>query len=295
MTCPGCGRAAASSRPTCLYCGAPLPERTTGALLAPAPPAAPPAPVTDRALVVLDVRGVDADRLAAALGLAPYEARQRAITGGYQLHRALPEREAEAEAARLSAAGLAVIVVPPEEAAERGRPVLAHGGERAPAALALQTNEGPVVLHGPDVFLVVRGPITREYQPGTEVRRVRTATLEGGHRLHLHRRSAPRPLEVDPLAFDFGVEPLTSLSSLLTVLEWIAAVAPEAPADDGFRRLTPALGPSGGPGGGRLSAAAVLDATRASGPRDGPQPLDNVGQFRAYSAWRAAVELRGRG
>jgi len=294
VTCPGCGRAAASSRPTCLYCGAPLPGRPQGGLEAP-PPAPPPAPVADRAMVVLDLREVDADRLADALGLAPYEARQRATTGGYQLHRALPAREAEAEAARLLAAGLVAIVVPAGEAAERGRPVLVHGGGREPEALALLTAEGPLVLRGPDVFLVVRGPITREYQPGTEVRRVRTATLEGGHRLHLHRRSSPRPLEVDPLAFDFGEEPLTSLSSLLTVLEWIAALAPEAPADDGFRRLTPALGPSAGSLGGRLAAASVLEASRVAGPRDGPQPLDNVGQFRAYSAWRAAVELRGRG
>jgi hypothetical protein len=294
VTCPGCGRAAASSRPTCLYCGAPLPGRTPGGLEAPLP-APPPAPVADRAMVVLDLRQVGADRLADALGLAPYEARQRATTGGYQLHRALPAREAEAEAARLGAAGLVAIVVPAEEAAERGRPVLVHGGGREPEALALLTAEGPLVLRGPDVFIVVRGPITREYQPGTEVRRVRTATLEGGHRLHLHRRSSPRPLEIDPLAFDFGEEPLTSLSSLLTVLEWIAALAPEAPTDDGFRRLTPALGPSAGSGGGRLAAAAVLEASRVAGPRDGPQPLDNVGQFRAYSAWRGAVELRGRG
>jgi hypothetical protein len=294
VTCPGCGRAAASSRPSCLYCGAPLPGAATGALAAPVPPP-PPAPAADRAVLVLDLRGVDADRLAAALGLAPYDARQRATLGGFQMHRALPEREAEAEAARLTAAGLVAIVVPPAEAAERARPVLVHGGGPQPEALALQTAEGPVRVGGSDVFLVVRGPITREYQPGSEVRRVRTATLEGGHRLHLHRRSSPRPLEVDPLAFDFGEEALTSLSSLLTVLEWIAALAPDAPNDDGFRRLTPALAPSAAPAGGRLAAASVLDATRAAGPRDGPQPLDHVGQFRAYSAWRAAVELRGRG
>jgi hypothetical protein len=257
-------------------------------------PAPPTAPVADRAVVVLDLRGVEADRLAAALGLVPYEARQRAMVGGYQMHRALSAQEAAAEAARLAAAGLVAVVVPPAEAAERARPVLVHGGQREPGALALSTAEGPVVLRGGEVLFVVRGPIAREYQPGAEVRRVRTARLDGGHRLHLYRTASLRPLEIDPLAFDFGREPLTSLSSLLTVLEWIAEVAPEAPTDDGFRRLTPALGPSEAPAGGRLAAAAALDATR-SRSKDGPQPLDNVGQFRAYSAWRAAVELRGRG
>jgi hypothetical protein len=291
VACPGCGRAAASSRPTCLYCGTLLPAAAAGPLPVPAP-APPPVPVADRALLVLDLRAADADRLAAALGLAPYEARQRATAGGYQAHKALPFREAEAEAARLTAAGLVTLVVPPEEAAERGRPLVAQGGRLQPDALGLLTGDGPVTLRGADVFLVVRGPITREYQPGTEVRRVRTATLEGSHRLHLHRRSSRRPLEIDPLAFDFGDEPQTSLSSLLTVLEWIAAVAPEAPTDDGFRRLTPALGPSAAAGGGRLAAVSALGA---AGSREGPQPLDNLTQFRGYSAWRAAVELRARG
>jgi hypothetical protein len=264
---------------------------TPSTVVAPAP-TPPPGPVADRAVVVLDLRAADADRVAAALGLALYEARQRARVGGYQLHRTLPAREAEAEAARLTAAGLLALVVPPAEAAERGRPLVAQGGRRQPEAIALQTADGPVTLRGADVFLVVRGPITREYQPGTVVRRVRTATLEGSHRLHLHRRSSPRPLEIDPLAFDFGDEPLTSLSSLLTVLEWIAAVAPEVPTDDGFRRLTPALGPSAAAGGGRLAAVSALGV---AGWRDGPQPLDNLTQFRGYSAWRAAVELRARG
>jgi hypothetical protein len=292
VTCPGCGRAAASSRPTCLYCGTLLSGAAPTALAVPAPATAAPLPGGDRAVVVLDLRAVDADRLAAALALAPYEARQRATAGGYQLHRALPPPEAEAEAARLNAAGVAALVVPPDEVAARGRPRVVHGGRRAPAALALSTDEGPVSVAGPDVFLVVRGPIAREYQPGGELRRVRTATLEGSHRLHLHRRSSPRPLEIDPLAFDFGDEPLLSLSSLLTVLEWIAGVAPDAPTDDGFRRLTPALGPAADGGGGRLAAVSALAVT---GGREGPQPLDNLKQFRAYSAWRAAVALRERG
>lgn len=290
MTCPACGRAAATTRPICLYCGTALPGPAPAALVPVAEPA--PAAVPDRAVVVLDLRAADPDRLAAALGLSAYDARQRATAGGYQMHKALSVREAEAEALRLQAAGVAALVVPPEEAAERGRPVVAHGGGRAAQALVFATDEGPVVVPGADVFLVVRGPITREYQPGPEVRRVRTATLEGSHRLHLHRRSVLRPLEIDPLAFDFGHEPLLSLSSLLTLLEWIGGVAPQAATDDGFRRLTPALGPSAPPSGGRLAAVSALSVT---GGREGPQPLDNLLQFRAYSAWRAAVELRGRG
>jgi hypothetical protein len=261
----------------------------------PAPAPRPPAPTPDRAVVVLDLRTVDAVRLAAALGIDAFDAGQRAKAGGYQWHRTLAPADAEAEAARLVEAGVTALVVPPDEAAERGRPLLAHGGGRAPEALQLRTDDGPATVRGSDVFLVVRGPITRQYQPGADVRRVRTATLEGSHRLHLHRRSDRRPIEVDPLAFDFGDEPLTSLSSLLTVLEWIAEVAPSAPADDGFRRLTPALAPAAGESGGRLSAAAALRADRFASGRDGPLPLDNVAQFRAYSAWRAAVELRGRG
>jgi hypothetical protein len=278
------------ARPTCLYCGAAFPE---GAAAAPPPPAAPEPLPGGRALVVIDLRGADVERLGHALGLSPFDARQRVSSGGYQLHRALLPADADAEAARLRALGLPAHVVPPEEAAARCRPLPVRGGDDR-EGLLLRTDEGAVRVRPGGVFLIVRGPITREYQTSAELRRVRTATLEGGHRIHLHRPDDPRPLEVDPLAFEFADTALPSLSSLLTILGWLEEAVPGTPIDDGFRRLTPALAPARAAIAGRLGAADALGASRRTSGQEGPLVLDNVEQFRAYSAWRAAVEP-GRG
>jgi hypothetical protein len=56
--------------------------------------------------------------------------------------------------------------------------------------------------------------------------------------------------------------------------------------DEGFRFLTPALGPAQPP---RPGPALALDPTR-SGKGARPVRFDNVAQFRFYSGWRAAVE-----
>ena len=275
------------ARPTCLYCGAPLPEAET-----PAATPAEPAPADDgRALLLLDLRAADVAAVADALGLSAYEARQRVSGGGWQLHRVLPLEQADEEAGRLSAAGLLALTVPAAEAAARARPLHVRGGDDADGLL-LHTDEGSLRVTSGALFLIVRGPITREYQTTADVKRVRTATLEGGHRIHLHRRDDPRPLELDSLAFDFGDAALPSLSSLLTILDWLEQAVPDTPADDAFRRVAPALAPaSAHGGGGRLHAADALRAPRR-GSQDGPLVLDNLEQFRAYSGWRAAVHLR---
>jgi hypothetical protein len=58
--------------------------------------------------------------------------------------------------------------------------------------------------------------------------------------------------------------------------------------DDGFRWLPPALAPAapGAHGGTRPG----LPAPTGRGAREGALVLDNLAQFRFYSAWRAAVE-----
>lgn len=276
------------ARATCLYCGAPFPE---AAALVPVKAAEPPplAPASDRALLVLDLRGAAENAVAAALSLSPYDARQRVSGGGYQLHRALPQDAADAEADRLRTLGLTVHVIAPSEVAARRRPIAVRGGD-VRDGLVLRTDEGDVRVRAGAVLLIVRGPITREYQTSANVKRVRTATLEGGHRIHLHRTGDTRPLEIDPLAFDFGDAVLPSLSSLLTVLGWLDEAAGGAPVDDGFRRLAPALAPEQAQAHGRLGAADALRAPRRHTGQDGPVVLDNVEQFRGYSAWRAAVE-----
>ena len=122
------------------------------------------------------------------------------------------------------------------------------------------------------------------------MKRARTATLESGFRFHLHRRDDARPLELDPGAFDFGGNG-PGTSSLLQLTAWVQELTRGAAVDDGFRRLPPELGVAAAAAGGPLAAADALGA-RAALRAEAPLVLDNLRQFRFYSAWRAAVERR---
>lgn len=253
-------------------------------------------PRTDRTLIVLDLEGVDPARLARGLGLSLFEARQRVRRGGFDLWRVVSKNDAARELELIAVEGLSVIEIPEAEVRLAARPVVAAGGRSEPGRLILRHEGGRSRLEGSDVLLVVRGPIVREYAPSAEVKRARTATLEPGYRVHLHRRHELRPFELDPGSFDFG--DAASRSSILTLLDWVAALAPAAPADDLFRRHPPALAPTAvGEIGSATAAAALSPAVRRGrrGSEDARTLLDNVDQFRFYSAWRAAVERRRGG
>jgi hypothetical protein len=194
-----------------------------------------------------------------------------------------------------------VVAVPEPEV--RTPPLLATGGAQQGDALHLKLEDGPLVMRAEDLMLLVRGPIAREYQPSLQIRRFQTASLEGGYRIHLHRRGDRRPVELDPGNFEVGFT--VTGSSLLELLGWLEAVASGVPVDDSFRRMTPVLGPAAPPTSGVMAATAGLHrAPRSSGlgnwtsrtssaPKDEPPAvLDNVAQFRFYSGWRAAVERR---
>ncbi len=315
----------AAAQPRCVYCGAELPAgavekaaearavleaewaRESGAVpprpLAPAarssprapagPAPAPPAreaPAVPRLLLVLELEGADARALARALRLPRFEAQQRLRRGGSQLHRILPVAEAEAEAARLREQGLPVVTVAEEEV-RRAEPVLVTRGGPQAGGLALDGDQGPVRLEPADVFLVVRGFIAREYQTSAQVRHVRVASLDPGYRMHLHRRSDPRPVELDPAAFDFGRDGAPG-GAQLEIAGWIDRLFAEALRDDSFRLVMPALAPAAPAAGGSAAAAEAL--ARRSG-RETRAVFDNLAQFRFHSAWRAAIHrLRAR-
>ena len=307
-TCPSCNRPVAMARPTCVYCGAALPAETVSAveeataslragantLRAPMSAAPSGAPAPDRWLLAVDATGRSASDLARFFGLPAYEAQQRERLGGLQLHRVGEEGAVRAEADRLASEGLSVTLVPEAEA--RTPPVLATGGEQQGGRLRLRTQEGPLEVVGPELFLLVHGPIVREYKArqvkgsaAVENKTQRIASLEGGYRFHLHRWSDPRPVELDPASFAFGVQGPVSGSSLLELKAWLADIAPQVAVDVGFKRLPPALAPAAP----EMGAASSLRRSEGGGAgKDAPVILDNLGQFRFYSGWRAAVERR---
>lgn len=277
------------ARKTCLYCGALLAKeavdaaaRSAAATLRPEP-AAPPAA---RALVVLELSGVDPALVADRLAISVYEARQRAARGGPQLHRVLPPAAAEAEARRLE--GLRPRVVPEAELQPALHPVRISGGAYESGVLDLRAADGPLRVAPENVLGLVRGPIAREYAAQEANRRkpLGTARLEAGYRFHIHRHDAPT-VELDPWAFTFPQRDV-GRSTLLTLSEWTLAVCRDRPQDDAFRHEPPALSPS---------EEASDEARRGLGgrarPGDAPAILDNLRQFRFYSAWRAALLRRG--
>jgi hypothetical protein len=306
LSCPSCHRPVAVARPSCLYCGKPLPPELASAVA----PSAGPEPATAggdasaaaRLLLVLDLAGARPEALVQALGLPSYQAGLLSKRGGYRFHRALEPPRAEAERERLLSHDVKVVLVPEDEA--RLPPLRVTGGGRTEHGLHLRTEEGPLDVRPSDLLLVVQGTITREYQTSLRRHRPRTARLEDGYRVHLHRLAETRPLEIDAFNFERGAAFTGSVR--IEVDACVDAVSPGVPRDDEFRRLSPALGPAEQEPRGPLAAVGSLRA-RVEGPASrtprnvaaGADPdadrtaiLDNVRQFRFYSGWRAAVERR---
>lgn len=289
--CPVCRRPVALARPTCLYCGA-------GLEAAAAPAAAVTPAALARALLLLDLADAHTDRLEQAAGLPRYEAERLVRRGGVHLLRALPAEEAEPLAAALAAQGLRAVAVPEDEV--RAEPLCVRAAELQHGRLALRTTAGPGELRRGDLLLVVAGPIAREYRPALERRKVDTARLEQGFRVHLHRRHGPPPLELDPANLELGFAP--SGSARLEIEAWLSELAGDVPRDDTFRLHSPALALERPAAAGPLAAAASLrrgpvedtpDATlRAVARGSEPLALDNLGQFRLYSGCRGALERR---
>ncbi len=304
-SCPSCQRPIASARACCLYCGAPFPvplvAQAGSTPVEPAP--APSGDAIGRTLVVVELDGCAADALVGLVADSRYEGELLARRGGLHLHRILPEQRAERESERLRSAGIATVLVPEAEA--RVPPLRAVGGERTQGGAGFRTEEGPCLISAGALLLVVEGSIARQRQASLQRRRLASAALDEGWRVHLHRLFEPRPIEIDSEDFEPGFAPAGS--TRLELAGWLSEIAPGVPRDDGFRRLSPALAPSERARGGRLSAAAALGAGATAhataAPADQPsapprlpsgQLLDNLAQFRFYSGWRAAVERRRR-
>ena len=272
--------------PRCLYCSAPLPA--TGEPPPAAAAAEPPPPaLARRLLVVLDLDGAEALRLARALPLGRFEAELLARRGGFFLQRLADVETARGLAQRLADDGVRVVLVPEAEA--RTPPLRALSGEWTPRGLALRTEAGPLVLAAGSLQLVVTGEVVREYQP----RPGRREETRAGQRfiVHLHRRGQTAAVEIDSAILGVGGS-LTD-SARLSVETWIEALAQDAPRDDRFRLLPPALSPAEpDPAQSAVAVAAALGEGKSPGAGEPRLLLDNLAQFRFYSGWRGAVERR---
>jgi hypothetical protein len=291
--CPSCGRPIALTRPSCLYCGRPLPEEL---LPAPVERAEPPTAqallggVDDgKTLLVARLEDATVESLAVALDRTVLEAGQLVRRGGWALLGVLPEDVANQRRERLGRAGVRCLVLEQAEVRLAIDPWLAIGAH-FDGRLHLRRDGASRVVSPGELCLVVAGAIRREYQAReTKPRGFRSATLEQGHRFHLHRRDDPAPIELDPAGIEFDEESGGAESSLLRIDRWVSTLIGDGPRDDLFRFLPPALAPAApAPEIGALTAAGRL----RRGPAEDAVILDNLAQFRFYSAWRACVQRR---
>jgi hypothetical protein len=274
----------------CIYCGALLPEAPAassarGAAIAP----------VDRVVVVVDM-SADAHALADALGRSDRELEALRRRRRYLLHRILPEAEAAADVARLRALGVDTIALSESVVRAAAQPLRAIGGNPEAGVFTLDGEKETRQVAADDVLLVVWGPIRREPLSETartmrDLRRIPAKRAVESDLYHVHTRSSLRPLELDPDAFTFTETRGSGASTLLRVRAAIAGLAAAAEVDRGFAQEAPALGVSSGPP--RTSFAEAFGARRSAGGQRKPAMfLDNVAQFRLYSAWRGIVARR---
>jgi hypothetical protein len=286
--CPACRRPVAVIGARCVYCGADLPECNVDSRARETSHAQP-----SRVVLIVDT-SADARTLATVLGRRVAEMEALKLRRRYLLHRILPAPEAQAEIARLTAQGLGTIALSESAVREASQPLLATGGEPAKGLFTLDLDGGTRQLGTDDVLLVVWGPIRRE-PLSEETRSLRGLKRASASRAtesdlcHVHTKSSPRPLELDPGSFTFAETRVRLESTLLRLRAAIATLATAAEIDHDFRQEAPALGVSGASQRAPLADALATKRSARGERRRPPAFLDNVAQFRFYSAWRGTL------
>jgi hypothetical protein len=138
-----------------------------------------------------------------------------------------------------------------------------------------------------DVALIVSASIRREkVKEAGSLKKTPDVRLEDAVLIHLHLRGETRPLELDPRRAVFEGQGLASAH--MRTLDFVRRLAATVPHDEGFRNVVPALAPGVDP----LSELSGLTTPPKTSAKEAKLiVLDNVAQFREYSAWRGALAL----
>ncbi len=298
------------ARANCLYCGAALStetleEATLAArrvlqtkslahLEAAAKGLGPDQP--RRRYLVIDTTTASVELLAEACSVSAWEARQWQAASRYRLVRVSSEPEDGPLESALKSRGLDLLVVGEETVARSRNPILLESVDvsATPVQCTLRHEaEGPPSrqeLSERDVALIVSASIKRERVRDPTSLRARTNTrLEDAWLVHLHLRSETRPWEIDPRRTGYKGAGLASAH--MCTLELVRRLSAAAPHDEAFKNIVPALSP-----GVDDSAEAIglKRAPKPTGKEPKPVVLDNLAQFREYSAWRGAMEIARR-
>lgn len=304
MNCPACARPIAMARPTCVYCGKALPTGTVeeatlaaqrvlesktlvGLETAARGDLARPA----RRYLVIDTTSAPANALAYACSISVWEARQWQATARYRLLRISDEPQDGPLESELRERGVPALVIPEDVVARARRPLIVETLDLSATPLLAHLVEDPEAAVVPrnllehEIFLIVSAPIKREKVHEAVASRLRPdRRLDDGYLVHLHLKGEPRPWEIDPRRT--GFQGPGEASAHMRTLELVRRLAATASHDEGFKNMVPALSPGVEP----LIEFAGLKKSRPAGKEPKTVILDNVAQFREYSAWRAAVE-----
>ncbi|MEO6401891.1 MAG: hypothetical protein ABIP62_07740 [Vicinamibacteria bacterium] len=305
MKCPSCGRPIAMARPTCVYCGAKLSvelldeaasaarrvlQSKSLAGLEKAAKGSSPDQVWRRYLI-LDTKDASVASLASACRASTWEARQWQAASRYRLLKVTRETDAPIESA-LREHRLPFFALSEEVVAAARSPLLLEAVDptAAPLKVTFRTEaDGPSMtrdIRNDDIAILLSAPIRREKVKEATSRHAQPdIRLEDAWLMHLHLKNEPRPFELDPRRVAFEGGGLTSAH--MRSLELLRRLAVDVPHDEAFKNTVPALSPGTDP----LIDLARLKTPPKSGAKDAKLVvLDNVAQFREYSAWRGAVE-----
>lgn len=307
MGCPACARPIATARPTCVYCGAPLSkdalEQAALAgkrvlqveelinLEAAARGAVPDQP--SRRYIVIDTADASVDRIASGCSVSAWEARQWQAASRYRLVKVTDEPSTRPLVVRLLGEGLVVRVIHADTVSRARSPIQIESidASRIPALCSLRhDSESPAVrrtLPEQDLGLIISAAITREkVREPASPSRVQDLRLEDALFVHLHIKGETRPWEIDPRRARFEGGGLAS--GHMKTVQLVRRLAEFAPHDESFKNQVPALAEGADP----LSELAEPISARQPA-RKGARlvVLDNLSQFREYSAWRGTLAL----
>lgn len=294
------------ARTNCVYCGATLGAEVLEAAALAAQRVLQTKSLTDleaaaqglgrdqpqRRYLVIDTRTASLESLAEACSVSVWEARQWQAASRYRLVKVSTEPADGPWESGLRGKGLDLFAVSEERVARSRNPILLESIDPAsiPAQCTLRDQpEGPLSrreLPERDIALIVSASIKRERVKDQASLRTRAATrLEDAWLIHVHLRGEARPWEIDPRRT--GYEGAVLASAHMRTLELVRRLSAIAPHDEGFKNIVPALSLG-------VEPPSELDSLKATRRSEGKGPkaviLDNVAQFREYSAWRGAIE-----
>jgi hypothetical protein len=246
--------------------------------------------------VVIDTTVAGVEAIAEACGVSAWEARQWQAASRYRLVRVSTEPADGPLESGLRARGLRVLIVPGETVMRSRTPIPLESIDpvAVPAQCTVREDaEAPPArkaLREEDLTLIVSAAIKRERVKDQTSRRPLVDTrLEDAWLVHLHIKGEARPWEIDPRRTAYEGAGLAS--AYMQTLELVRRLQALAPHDEAFKNVVPALSQGADPFSG-------LESFATTPPKKSKEPkvvvLDNVAQFREYSAWRGAIEITQR-